>query len=93
MFSSSINKEEPLEPEIKRYLENPQSIPRLDWQTLYSFDYKAGKGPKELMDMDGKFVKIPGYVVPLSDNYTQLDEFLLVPNAQACIHVPPPPPI
>lgn len=44
-------------------------------------------------ELDGKLVKLPGYIVPLefsSDNkYT---EFLLVPYFGACLHAPPPPP-
>jgi hypothetical protein len=43
--------------------------------------------------LDGKYVKLPGYVVPLeSDAGGMLEEFLLVPYFGACIHVPPPPP-
>lgn len=43
--------------------------------------------------LDGKYVKLPGYIVPLeSDEGGLLDEFLLVPYYGACIHVPPPPP-
>ena len=59
---------------------------------LQEFNHKTGKGPEELMAMDGMIVKIPGFVVPLTDDYSELQDFLLVPNAQACIHVPPPPP-
>ena len=44
-------------------------------------------------ELDGKYVKLPGYIVPLeSDEGGLLDEFLLVPYYGACIHVPPPPP-
>lgn len=43
--------------------------------------------------LDGQYVKLPGYVVPLeSDEGGVLSEFLLVPYFGACIHVPPPPP-
>jgi len=43
--------------------------------------------------LDGQYVKLPGYIVPLeSDAGGLLDEFLLVPYFGACIHVPPPPP-
>ncbi len=41
-------------------------------------------------DLDGKKVKIPGFVVPLEGDDT-ITEFLLVPFFGACIHVPPPP--
>jgi hypothetical protein len=44
-------------------------------------------------ELDGQYVKLPGYIVPLeSDAGGMLDEFLLVPYFGACIHVPPPPP-
>jgi len=44
-------------------------------------------------DLDGKLVKIPGFVVPLdTDKKGRLVDFLLVPYFGACIHVPPPPP-
>lgn len=43
-------------------------------------------------ELDGKRIKIPGYVVPLEfDGQTELTEFLLVPYYGACIHTPPPP--
>jgi hypothetical protein len=45
-----------------------------------------------VMSLNGKYVKLPGYVVPLeSDEGGLLSEFLLVPYYGACIHVPPPP--
>jgi hypothetical protein len=40
--------------------------------------------------LDGKRVKLPGFVVPLEGDGRAISEFLLVP-AGACIHVPPPP--
>ena len=41
--------------------------------------------------LDGKRVKIPGFVVPIEGNARAVSEFLLVPYFGACIHVPPPP--
>lgn len=41
--------------------------------------------------LNGKSVKIPGFVVPLEGNESITTEFLLVPYFGACIHVPPPP--
>ena len=41
--------------------------------------------------LDGKRVKLPGFVVPLEGDGKNLSEFLLVPYYGACIHVPPPP--
>ncbi|MFT4726819.1 MAG: hypothetical protein ACI9UN_001314 [Granulosicoccus sp.] len=42
--------------------------------------------------LNGKQVKLPGYVVPLDfDGQSKMKEFLLVPYYGACIHTPPPP--
>jgi len=41
--------------------------------------------------LDGRRVKIPGFVVPLEEEGRAVTEFLLVPYFGACIHVPPPP--
>ena len=43
-------------------------------------------------EMDGRRIKLPGYIVPLGiTDAMQVEEFLLVPYFGACIHVPPPP--
>jgi hypothetical protein len=42
-------------------------------------------------ELDGKRVRIPGFVVPLDVDASRIGEFLLVPYYGACIHVPPPP--
>ena len=42
-------------------------------------------------EIDGKAVRIPGYIVPLDQNSEGLKEMLLVPYYGACIHSPPPP--
>lgn len=41
--------------------------------------------------LDGKPVKLPGFVVPVEFGLDAMSEFLLVPYYGACIHVPPPP--
>jgi hypothetical protein len=41
--------------------------------------------------LDGKLVRIPGYVLPLEFDGAHVGEFLLVPFVGACIHVPAPP--
>lgn len=64
----------------------------VDWRLLGDMDYITGKSSSELQALDGKSVKIPGFMVPLEDNQKDVVEFLLVPSPQACIHVPPPPP-
>lgn len=42
--------------------------------------------------LDGKPVRIPGYLLPLEFDGDRVTEFLLVPYVGACIHTPPPPP-
>ena len=42
-------------------------------------------------ELDGQQVRLPGFVVPLDFEGTEISEFLLVPFFGACIHVPPPP--
>lgn len=43
-------------------------------------------------ELEGRLVKLPGYLVPLEEVKGELKELLLVPYYGACIHVPPPPP-
>ena len=42
--------------------------------------------------LNGKPVRIPGYLLPLEFDGNKVTEFLLVPYVGACIHTPPPPP-
>ncbi|WP_417228167.1 DUF3299 domain-containing protein [Amphritea sp.] len=44
-----------------------------------------------VQEMDGKMIRIPGFVVPLVEEGMAVTEFFLVPYFGACIHVPPPP--
>lgn len=41
--------------------------------------------------LEGKRIKLPGFVVPVEFDLDDVREFLLVPYYGACIHVPPPP--
>jgi len=44
-------------------------------------------------DLDGKHIRVPGYVVPFDFSAdAEHKEFLLVPYFGACLHTPPPPP-
>jgi len=43
------------------------------------------------MSLDGKTIKMPGFVAPLENDNGMIKEFLLVPYYGACIHSPPPP--
>ena len=50
-----------------------------------------GSPPAVVAELDGKRVRIGGFIVPLDFEATNVKEFLLVPFVGACIHVPAPP--
>ncbi len=52
----------------------------------------AERGRAVVEELDGKVVRIPGYLLPLEFSGKNVTEFLLVPWVGACIHTPPPPP-
>lgn len=60
-------------------------------QTLLDEMMQAMQSAPTVPEMDGKMVKVPGYVVPLESEGRRVTEFFLVPYFGACIHVPPPP--
>ncbi len=43
-------------------------------------------------ELDGRQVRLAGYLLPLEITEGKVTQFLLVPYVGACIHVPPPPP-
>lgn len=65
---------------------------KMDWRMLRELNYRTGKISPALKALDGKMVRIPGYMVPLEDDSETVSDFLLVPYVGACIHTPPPPP-
>jgi len=64
----------------------------LDWSRLRELDVASGKPSDFLKSVNGKVIRVPGFIVPLEDNQQAVSEFLLVPSPQACIHTPAPPP-
>jgi hypothetical protein len=63
----------------------------LEWNVLRGLDTRTGQASPLLELIAGTNVRIPGYMVPLDDGFQEVNEFLLVPTAGACIHTPPPP--
>ena len=69
----------------------PAPPPKEEGRWMASPIAKA-QGPAPIVpELDGKTVRIDGYVVPLDFDQTRVKQFLLVPFVGACIHVPPPP--
>jgi uncharacterized protein len=64
----------------------------LDWRVLGQLDYRNGTMSSLLAMLDGRSVRLPGFLVPLEDYAEEYSEFLVVPYYGACIHTPPPPP-
>ncbi|MEM9577428.1 MAG: DUF3299 domain-containing protein [Pseudomonadota bacterium] len=55
---------------------------------LPEFDENATK----LNDaLDGAYIRMPGYVLPIDISAEGVTSFIMVPYVGACIHVPPPP--
>lgn len=64
----------------------------IDWKVLGELNYLTGEKSATLEELDGKAVRVPGFIVPLDDFAEEVTEFLLVPYFGACVHLPPPPP-
>ena len=77
---------------LRTLLAAPPDPPVVQWKMLRGLNYKTGDKTAELKEIDGKMVKIPGFMVPLEDESDEITEFLLVPYQGACVHTPPPPP-
>jgi hypothetical protein len=53
---------------------------------------RRARGQTANAELNGKNIRIPGYLLPLEFEDKKVTEFLLVPWVGACIHTPPPPP-
>ena len=71
--------------------EPPQPLPEGKFMQMKRRQPGAGRPPLLVPELNGKSVRLGGYVVPLDFEATNVKEFLLVPFVGACIHVPPPP--
>lgn len=56
------------------------------WAPIYDEN-----GTKLNAALDGRRVKMPGYIVPFDMTADGVKDFILAPYLGACIHVPPPP--
>ena len=63
----------------------------VEWNVLRGLDTRTGLASPLLELIAGTNVKIAGYMVPLDDGFEEVNEFLLVPTAGACVHTPAPP--
>lgn len=42
--------------------------------------------------LDGAYIKMPGFIIPIDLSTAGVSSFVLVPYMGACLHTPPPPP-
>ncbi len=77
----------------------PKNDPNRGYPTNVTIDHTGTRRMPQfgsfntVRTLDGKHVRLPGYVVPLqTDDAGRMTEFFFVPFYGACIHVPPPPP-
>lgn len=56
------------------------------WRPIYD-----DNGAKVNDLLDGAYIRMPGYIIPLEMTSEGVTEFVLVPYVGACIHTPPPP--
>ncbi len=64
----------------------------ITWAQLRALNTQTGETGPVLRGLNGRTVRIPGFIVPLEDFQEVFKEFLLVPYYGACVHTPPPPP-
>lgn len=83
-------------PDLKDYFDELQkALPELKAKgidvdaIIAQRKYKNNAANEEL---NGKLIKMAGYLLPLDLSGKAVTDFLLVPYVGACIHVPPPPP-
>ncbi len=70
----------------------PERAVSVNWDMLRTLNYRNGDMSAQLRALNGKRVRVPGFIVPLDDFQDVVKEFLLVPYFGACVHTPPPPP-
>ena len=70
----------------------PPGVPEPVLNTDYWVPFYDESATKFNDVLDGAFIKIAGFVLPLESTPEGVSSFVLVPYVGACIHVPPPPP-
>ena len=54
----------------------------ISWKTLRGYNLKTGKMSDMLTKLNGKPIRIPGFMVPLDDmDYESVGRFLIVPDS------------
>lgn len=72
-------------------LSTPKEVPAIDHSGTAPQPIASSESAPVNIALNGKLVKIAGFIVPLEGHDNKVTAFLLVPYFGACIHVPPPP--
>jgi uncharacterized protein len=79
------------DPSTPKPQESDVQYKELDFRVLRGLNTRTGEISPSLKKLEGGAVAIKGYMVPFQDEYEAVTEFLLVPEAGMCVHVPAPP--
>jgi hypothetical protein len=90
LLSFWVQAQEPLELYWEDMVPKDYVVPPVDVNHNGNMSQVEPNAPL-IMALNNKYVKIPGFVVPLEGDADSITEFLLVPYFGACVHVPPPP--
>lgn len=99
--AAGVYKETPWEALVPAGWNPSRELDSLDLSSLSDADPRAMKALERLREawnnapvvpaLNGRRVRIAGFLVPLESRNRQIFEFLLVPYFGACVHTPPPP--
>lgn len=96
LVTMPLQADEYVETQWKELVPEGYKPPPVRSQAFYDANPELANQPEldapMVAELDGKKVKIPGYVVQLEGDADKVTQFLLVPYYGACVHVPPPPP-
>ena len=88
----SLLDQEDMDTELRRLdewdIDVDEMLKKRDEAIAYYTDLASEVNP----ELNGKEIRMPGYLLPLEYEDERVIEFLLVPYVGACIHTPPPPP-
>ena len=90
LFAFFTNAQQPLELYWEDMVPKDYVVPPVDVNHNGNMSQVEPNAPL-ISELNNKYVKIPGFVVPLEGDAESITEFLLVPYFGACVHVPPPP--
>lgn len=104
VFNFSVTAEVVTEQQLDKYVNNWSTLmpagaydfvpEKVDYKLLSHPDFQRKldeAGTKLNSQIEGKIIELAGFMVPIDAKSSDVRQFLLVPEAGQCVHVPPPP--